>query len=74
MYNQTCIKRTPLGQRRNGLLRQVTSYKRFKSYEIVYNRRRKGDLLIQVITWDCFTVYILTSILVSKFEIVLHLK
>ena len=24
-YNQTCLKRTPLGQRRSGLIRQVTS-------------------------------------------------
>jgi len=25
MYSQTCIKRSPLGQRKNGLIRQVTS-------------------------------------------------
>ena len=24
-YSQTCVKRTPLGQRKGGLLRQVTS-------------------------------------------------
>jgi hypothetical protein len=28
-YSQTCIKRSPLGQRKSGLIRQVTSYKRF---------------------------------------------
>ena len=25
MYSQTCIKRSPLGQRKSGLIRQVTS-------------------------------------------------
>jgi len=25
IYSQTCIKRSPLGQRKNGLIRQVTS-------------------------------------------------
>jgi hypothetical protein len=41
IYSQTCIKRSPLGQRKNGLIRQVTSYKRFISYEIFYDRTRK---------------------------------
>jgi len=37
----TCIKRFPLGQRTCGLLRQVTSSKRFNSCEIFYDRTRK---------------------------------
>ena len=28
MYSQTCIKRSPLEQRKSGLIRQVTSFKR----------------------------------------------
>jgi hypothetical protein len=39
--SQTCIKRSPLGQRKSGFLRQVTSYKRFNSCEIIYDRTRK---------------------------------
>ena len=38
----TCIKRSPLGQRKCGLLRQVTSSKRFNSCEIFYDRTRKS--------------------------------
>ena len=41
LYNQICIKRSPLGQRKNGFLRHVTSYKRFNSYEIFCDRTRK---------------------------------
>jgi hypothetical protein len=33
-YSQSCIKRSPLGQLLSGLIRQVTSLKRFNSYEI----------------------------------------
>ena len=39
-YCQTCIKRSPLGQRKRGLLRQVTFHKRFNSHEIVYDGTR----------------------------------
>jgi hypothetical protein len=48
MYSQTCIKRSPLGQRKSGLLRQVTSWKRFNSYEIFYDRTRQRWPLIKV--------------------------
>jgi len=41
MYSQTCIKRSLLGQRKGGLLIQVTSLKRFNSYEIFYDSTRK---------------------------------
>jgi len=44
-YSQTCIKRSLLGQRKSGLLRQVTSQKRFNSYKIFYDRTRNSDLL-----------------------------
>ena len=40
-YSQSCIKRSPLGQRLSDLIRQVTSLKRFNSYEIVNDRTRK---------------------------------
>jgi hypothetical protein len=36
-YSQICIKRSSLGQSKSGLLRQVTSKKRF----ILYDRTRK---------------------------------
>ena len=32
--SQTYIKRSPLRQRKSGLIRQMTSYQRFNSYEI----------------------------------------
>ena len=41
MYSQICIKRSPLGPRKSGLIRQVTSLKRFNSYNIFYDRTRK---------------------------------
>ena len=41
IYSQTCIKRPPLGHRKSGFIRQVTSWKRFNSYEIDYGRTRK---------------------------------
>jgi hypothetical protein len=40
-YSQSCIKRSPLGQILSGLIRQVTSLKRFNSYDIFYDRTRK---------------------------------
>ena len=39
-YSQTCIKRSLLGQRKGGVLIQVTSLKRFNSYEIFYHSTR----------------------------------
>jgi hypothetical protein len=54
-YSQSCIKRSPLGQIRSGLIRQVTSYKRFNSYEIFYDRTNKDDILIEVTTWSVLT-------------------
>jgi hypothetical protein len=43
-YSQTCIKRTPLGQTKSGLSRQVTSYKRLNWYGIFYDSIKKNDL------------------------------
>ena len=57
MYSPTCIKRSPLGQIKSGLIRQVISLKRFNSYEIFYDRQEKGDLLIQVTAWAGLTVF-----------------
>jgi hypothetical protein len=34
IYSQACIKRSPLGHRKGGLIKQVTSAMRFNSYEI----------------------------------------
>jgi hypothetical protein len=57
LYSQTCIKRSPLGQRNGDLLRQVTSSKRINSNEIFYDRTRKrwpfniGDCLIKMFSW-----------------------
>ena len=49
IYRQTCIKRSPLGQRKKSdLLRQVTFLKRFNSYEMFYEGTRKLDLLTHV--------------------------
>jgi hypothetical protein len=48
IYKQTCIKRSPLGQRKSGLLRKVNSEKRFNSDEFFKTEEEKGDLLIQV--------------------------
>jgi len=65
-YSQTCIKRSPLEQRKSGLIRQVTSSKRFNSYEFIYDRTRKrwplkaGDCLIEVTTWVGLTVHLFT--------------
>jgi hypothetical protein len=65
--SQTCIKRSPLGQRKSGLIRQVTSKKRFNSYEIFYDRTRKrwpintGDCLIEMASRAGFTVQIFLS-------------
>jgi len=40
-YSQTCIKRSPWGQRKSVLIRQVSSEKRLILYEIVYDSTRK---------------------------------
>ena len=40
-YSQTCIKRTPLGLRKGGILRQVTSQKRINSYKIFYDDKKR---------------------------------
>ena len=40
-YSQSCIKGSPLRQRLSGLIRQVTSLKRFNSYEMFYDRTGK---------------------------------
>ena len=49
--SQTCIKSSPLGQRKNRLIRQVTSWKRLNSYELFYDRTRKWWPFIN--TGDC---------------------
>jgi hypothetical protein len=65
-YSQTCIKRSPLGQRKSGLIRQVTSKKRLNSYEMFYARTRKGwplntgDCLIVVTAWTGLPVYLIS--------------
>ena len=67
LYCQTCMKRSSLGQRKSGLIRQVTSYKRFNSYEIFNDRTRKrcpfntGDCLIEVDACACLTIHYITD-------------
>jgi hypothetical protein len=65
-YRSIFLKRSPLGQRETGLIRQVTSLKRSNSYmyEIFYDRARKmwpfntGDCLIEVTMWTVLTVLV----------------
>jgi len=47
IYSQTCIKRSPSGQRKNGLLRKVTS-KRGSIHIKSSMTGQKSDILIQV--------------------------
>ena len=57
-----CIKRSPLGERKSGLIRQVTSLKRLNSYEVLSGSTIKrcpfntGDCLIEMTAWACLTV------------------
>jgi len=59
IYSKTCIKRSCLGRRKSGLIRQVTSGKRLNSYEIFYDRIRKkwrfntGDCCDCIGRFDC---------------------
>ena len=51
-----------MGQRKGGIIRQMTSIKWFNTYEMLYDRTRKmcslntGDCLIEVTTWAGLTV------------------
>lgn len=45
-----------MGQRKRGLMRQVTFPKRFNSYKIVHNRKTKRWLFLEVTTWAGLTV------------------
>ena len=62
-YSQACFKRSPLGQRKGGLIRQLTSQKRFNSFEIFYDRTIKRwpfnacDCLIKMTTWEVLTAF-----------------
>ena len=61
-YSQTCMKRSPFGPRKHGLLRQMTSKKRFNSNGIFYERTRKrwhfntDDCSVKVTAWTGLTV------------------
>jgi hypothetical protein len=58
MYRQTCIKRLPLGQRKSGLLRQVTSYE----MEFSMTGQEKVGLLIQVtVYWQMHAVQFMST-------------
>jgi hypothetical protein len=65
IYSQTCIKRSPWGQIKSGLIRQLTSEKRFILYEIFYGSTRKrwpfntGDCLIEVPPLAGLTVFLI---------------
>jgi hypothetical protein len=46
-YSQTCVKRSPMGQRKSGLIRHM---------KFSMTGQEKGDLLIQVTAWAGLTV------------------
>jgi hypothetical protein len=48
-YSQTCIKRSPLGQRRKIILRQGPLKRGSIHMKFPMTRQEKGDLIIQVI-------------------------
>jgi hypothetical protein len=56
VYNQTCIKRSPLGQRKSGLIR---GYLLRGSIHVKFSMtgQEKGNLLIQVTAWAGLTVF-----------------
>ena len=57
VYSQQCIKRSPLGQEKNGPLRQtlktVLIHTKFSMIG-----KEKGEILIQVTAWASFTLYV----------------
>ena len=63
-HSQTCIKWSHLDQRKNVLIRQVTSLNRFRSYDLFNERTRKrrpfntADCLIEMTAWAGWTVYL----------------
>ena len=63
VYSQTCIKRSPLRQKKVTFIRQVNTYNKFNSYEIFFEMTRKrwslntGDCLIKVTLWAGLTVH-----------------
>ena len=48
IYSHTCIKRSPLGQRKSVLIRQVTLKRGPIHMKFSMTGQEKGDLLIQV--------------------------
>ena len=48
IYSQTCTKRSPLGQRKNGLIRQVTFLKEVQCIWNFLTGQEKCDLLTKV--------------------------
>ena len=63
-FSQACIKRSPLRQRKSVIIIQVTSKKRFNSYEMFNDRKWKmwpfntGDCLIEVSEGAGFIVHL----------------
>ena len=62
--SNTCIKRSPLGQRKSGLIRQVTSLERFDSYEFFMSGQD-----VQVTAWAGLTVILFKSVLPLKMRV-----
>jgi hypothetical protein len=48
IYSQTCIKSSPLGQRKCGCIRQVTFKRGSIHIKLSMTGHEKGDLLTQV--------------------------
>jgi hypothetical protein len=75
--NEDTVKSVLRGQRKGGLIRQVTSQKRLNSYELFYDRKRKGwplntgDCLIELTAWTgltviCFSIKIKLYMIVTR--------
>jgi hypothetical protein len=64
MYSHTSIKKSPLDIEKNGLLRQVTSYKKFSWDEIFFDRTRKR--------WPLNTVY--RGDIIGRFDYILSIQ
>jgi hypothetical protein len=78
-YSQTSIKRSPLGQRKSDIIRQMSSYRRFNSYEIFYDSTRKmwhfntDDCLVEVTVLADLTIYLCLTKIVGLWFMVFNI-
>jgi hypothetical protein len=62
MYSQTCIKRSPFGQSKSGLIRQVTYLILFRNYTLV-KTNVSTDFFLKVICYFILCIKIKTIFL-----------